>query len=134
DLGINMYLRIFDLVIFKVNPGIYFTSRSRIDILADESLTTEEVEQELEEVNLEAKSVVLSGDNNDTAVVRYDTVLSEDNIAEVKQVFNEKYGHEPNVSVVSPIVGQELVKNAIYALGIALIGMIIYVTFRFERF
>src|SRR5699024_4556661 len=57
----------------------------------------------------------------------------EDNIAEVKQVFNEKYGHEPNVSVVSPIDGQELVKIAIYALAIALIGMIICVTFRIER-
>src|SRR5690625_921799 len=124
--GMILILGIASLAIFKLNPGIDFTSGSRIDILADESLTTEEVEQELEEVNLEAKSVVLSGDNNDTAVVRYDTVLSEDNIAEVKQVFNEKYGHEPNVSVVSPIVGQELVKNAIYALGIALIKMIIY--------
>ena len=46
----------------------------------------------------------------------------------------DKYNHEPSVSVVSPIVGQELVKNAIYALGIASIGMIIYVTLRFEFF
>src|SRR5699024_7110491 len=33
-----------------------------------------------------------------------------------------------------PIVGQELVKNAIKALLIASVGMIIYVTFRFELF
>src|SRR5699024_7990503 len=41
---------------------------------------------------------------------------------------------EPNESVVSPIVGEELVKNAIYALLIAFVGMVIYVTIRFELF
>src|SRR5699024_9503773 len=70
----------------------------------------------------------------DTAVVRYDSVLDKDKIAEMDDYFGDKYGAEPNVSVVSPIVGQELVKNALYAVGIAMIGMIIYVSFRFELF
>jgi SecD/SecF fusion protein len=122
------------LSIFRLNPGIDFTSGSRVELLADESLTVEQVEADLETAGIEAKSIVLSGDNNDTAVVRYDKVLSEDQVAELKQEFNEKYGNEPSVSVVSPIVGQELVKNAIYALAIAAVGMIIYVTFRFELF
>ncbi len=43
-----------------------------------------------------------------------------------------EFGAEPNVSAVSSIVGQELVKNAIYALIIAAIGIIIYVAIRFE--
>ena len=59
-------------------------------------------------------------------------VLDKDKIAEVKNHFNEEYGSEPNVSTVSSTVGQELVKSAIYALGIAAIGIIIYVWFRFE--
>ena len=46
----------------------------------------------------------------------------------------DKYDNEPNVSVVSPIVGEELVKNAVFALAIASVGMILYVTFRFEFF
>src|SRR5690625_2895681 len=66
--------------------------------------------------------------------MRFDSVLDEATIDDVKQHFIELYGHEPNVSVVSPIVGQELVKNAIYALLIAFFGMIIYVTLRFEFF
>lgn len=44
----------------------------------------------------------------------------------------EDYGHEPNVSTVSPTVGRELVKNAIYALSFAALGIVIYVAFRFE--
>src|SRR5699024_12521207 len=97
---------------------------SRIEILADEAISTEEVEQGLSDLGLEAKAIVISGDENDTAVTRYDTVVSEEKIADVKEYFQGKYGHEASVSVVSPIVGEELVKNEVYALAIAAVGMI----------
>ena len=125
---------ILALGIFKLNPGIDFTSGSRIEVLADHSLTTEEIETDLNELGLHAKSIVLSGENNEIAVMRYDTVLSDKDISSVKEFFIEQYGNEPNVSVVSPIVGQELVKNAVFALAIAAVGIVIYVTFRFEFF
>ncbi|WP_106497043.1 protein translocase subunit SecDF [Lentibacillus sp. Marseille-P4043] len=131
--AIMVILGIASLLIFQLNPGIDFTSGSRVQIMADHSLKTEEIENDLEELDLK-EEVVLSGDNQNVAVVRYDTVINKDKIAELKSYFNDKYGIEPSVSVVSPIVGQELVKNALYALGIAAIGMIIYVAFRFELF
>ena len=127
-------LGIASLLLLKLNPGIDFTSGSRIEVLADESISTEMIEEDFASLNLEPKSIVISGENNEIAVSRYDTVLSDSDITEVKNHFEEKYGNEPNISVVSPIVGQELVKNAIYALAIASVGMIIYVTFRFEIF
>lgn len=120
------------LLIFQLNPGIDFSSGSRVEVLATESLSTEEMETDLKSLDLEAKSIVLSGDNEEIAVSRFDTVLSKDKINEIKNLFGDKYGKEPSISVVSPIVGEELVKNALYALAIAAIGMIIYVTFRFE--
>jgi SecD/SecF fusion protein len=120
------------LFLFQLNPGIDFTSGSRIEIMAEESLDTEEVENALADLDLEAQSVVLSGENNEGATARFDTVLSENKIAEVTAYFIAEYGQEPSVSVVSPIVGEELVKNAIYAVAIASVFMIIYVAFRFE--
>lgn len=131
---IMVILGAISLGIFQLNPGIDFTSGSRIEVTAEQGLATEEIESSLDNLDLKAKSIVLSGDNNDTAVMRYDTVLKKDKIAEVKSYFKEKYDVEPSVSVVSPIVGEELVKNALYALLIASIGMIIYVAFRFELF
>ncbi|MFD2046193.1 protein translocase subunit SecDF [Ornithinibacillus salinisoli] len=122
------------LIVLKLNPGIDFTSGSRVEIMANESLTTEEVNTGLEELELEGRSVVISGENNEIAVVRYDEVIPENKINELNTYFNEKYGIDPNVSVVSSIVGEELVKNALYALAIASIGMIIYVALRFEFF
>lgn len=132
--GSTLIIGAICLILFQLNPGIDFTSGSRVEILADEPLTEEEIQTDLEALNLEAKSIVLSGENNEIAVIRYDSVLSEGDINKFKDHFTDKYNHEPNVSVVSPIVGQELVKNAIYALAIASVGMIIYVTFRFEFF
>ncbi|GAB3050381.1 protein translocase subunit SecDF [Virgibacillus ainsalahensis] len=120
--------------LFQLNPGVDFTSGSRVEIVSESSLTTEEVEEGLEQLDLEAQSIVLSGENNEIAVTRFDTVLSDTRVAEVQQFFNDKYGMNPSVSVVSPIVGQELVKNAIYSVAIAAVAMIIYVAFRFELF
>ncbi|GGA69229.1 protein translocase subunit SecDF [Ornithinibacillus halotolerans] len=121
------------LIIFKLNPGIDFTSGSRVQIVAEESLDSEKISKELAQFDLDAP-VVLSGENNEIAVIRYEEIIDEDRIAELNTYFIEEYGVEPSVSVVSSIVGQELVKNAIYALAIASIGMIIYVAFRFEFF
>ncbi|MFC0299853.1 protein translocase subunit SecDF [Virgibacillus soli] len=132
--SIMIILGIISLLIFKLNPGIDFTSGSRIEVMANDAINTEEIEKDFDTLGVKAKSIILSGDNNNIAVSRFDTVLSDDKIKEVKQYFQDKMGVEPNVSVVSPIVGQELVKNALYAVGIAIIGMIIYVTIRFEFF
>ena len=132
--GSFVVLGLAALVLFQLNPGIDFTSGSRIEVLADEAIDAGDIETDFESLGLDPQSIVLSGDHNEIAVSRYDTVLSETDISKVKEYFENKYGNEPNVSVVSPIVGEELVKNAIYALAIALVGMIIYVTFRFEIF
>src|SRR5699024_6038598 len=63
-----------------------------------------------------------------------DSILSKEVVIEVKQYFGDQYGNEPNVSVVLPFVGQEVVKNAAMAVAIASVGMFLYVTIRFELF
>jgi SecD/SecF fusion protein len=90
------------------------------------------VKSELAKFDIETDDIVLSGDNNNSAVARYKGSLSQNEINELKDYFHEKYGADPNVSVVTPTVGRELVKNAIYAVLISLAGIIIYTAFRFE--
>lgn len=97
-------------------------------------MTEEEIESEFATLGYEVSSVNLSGENNDIGVVRFDTVLDEGEVDTVQQHFLEIYDHEPSVSVVSPIVGQELVKNAIYAVAIASIFIVAYIAIRFEFF
>lgn len=120
------------LLVFKLNLGIDFTSGTRVEILADKTITAQEMKDELAKVDLEADDIVLSGNNNEIGVARFIGVLKEKKIAELKTHFQEKYGAEPNVSTVSPTVGKELAQNAMYGVLIASIGIIIYVSIRFE--
>src|SRR5699024_9741199 len=82
---------VISLSLFKLNPGIDFSSGSRIEVLSDEQIRTEEVEQHLQELDLEAKSIVISGEENEIAVMRFDTVLDEATIDQVKRYFIDLY-------------------------------------------
>lgn len=127
-----MVLGIVALFVFKLNLSIDFTSGTRLEITADESLTTEQVKVDIEELGINSDDIVLSGDNSETAVVRTADDLSKEEVLEVKDYFHEKYGHDPNISTVSPTVGKELAKNAFLSVFIASVGIIIYVSIRFE--
>lgn len=120
------------LSIFKLNAGIDFASGTRVDIQSDHKLSTEQVEQDFKKLDLETDSVVLSGQKENQAAARFVGVPNKEKIAEVKDYFKDKYGTEPNVSTVSPTVGKELARNALYAVIIASIGIILYVSVRFE--
>ncbi|WP_411953531.1 protein translocase subunit SecDF [Alkalibacillus sp. S2W] len=117
-----------------LNLGIDFESGSRVQVLSDDTITTEEVESEFDSLGLNPTQVVMAGDENDMAMVRFNSVLDQDQIAEVNNHFTEQYGNEPSVSTVTPQIGRELAMNAIYAVLYASIAIIIYVTFRFEMF
>ncbi|MBS4222548.1 protein translocase subunit SecDF [Lederbergia citrea] len=120
------------LAIFRLNLGLDFSSGTRVEIDAGKPLTTEEVKAELDAIHLPADDIVLSGNENEIGVARYKGVLSATEISDLKTHMVDKYGSEPNVSTVSPTVGKELAKNAFYALAIAALGIVIYVSFRFE--
>ena len=120
------------LAFLRLNLGIDFVSGTRIEIMAPTSLTAQEVQEELATINYEPRDVVLAGTNNEIAVARFLEELSQGQIAEIKDHFEAKYGIEPNISTVSPTVGRELSMNAFIAVLIASVGIIIYVTIRFE--
>ncbi|WP_226583309.1 protein translocase subunit SecDF [Halobacillus litoralis] len=123
------------LSIFRLNLGIDFSNGSRVSILSDGNINVTEVEETLDqEFNVSPEQVIISGDNNEIAVARFDSELSKDKIGEIQSYYEEKYGNTPNVSTVSPIVAKELAKNAALAVLYASIGIIIYVTIRFEIF
>jgi preprotein translocase SecF subunit len=131
SIGITI-LGILFLFVFKLNLGIDFTSGTRVEVTANESLTKEKVAAEFDKLNLASDDIVLAGENSQTGVVQLKGVLSQQQIADLKTHFTDLYGAEPNVSTVSPTIGKELAKNAIYAVLIASIGIILYVSVRFE--
>lgn len=120
------------LSIYNLNLGIDFSKGTRVEVLSNEKITQDEITNYLEKIGHPSDDVVISGDEENIAVIRYKEDLSQKEILDFKEKVKAEYGHEPSISTVSPQVGRELAKNAIYALAIAAIGIIIYVAIRFE--
>ncbi|NMD70579.1 protein translocase subunit SecDF [Bacillus sp. DNRA2] len=130
--GALTVLGIIFLIVFRLNLAIDFSSGTRIEVISKEPITAEAIDKELKALNLDAEDIVLSGTNKDVGVARLKGVLAKDEISELKSHFKDQFGAEPNVGTVSPTVGKELAKNAIISVIIASIGIIIYVSLRFE--
>ncbi|MBQ4865151.1 protein translocase subunit SecDF [Priestia megaterium] len=130
--SVLVIIGIISVAVFRLNLGIDFTSGTRIEIPANHTVTQAEIQHEMKSLDIKTDDVVITGKSNDTGVVRVVGVLNKKEIANLKDHFKDKYGSEPNVSTVSPTVGKELAKNAMMAIVIASIGIIIYVTIRFE--
>ncbi|QHC04891.1 protein translocase subunit SecDF [Anoxybacillus sp. PDR2] len=122
------------LLTMKLNLGIDFASGTRVEIMSDSKLNVQQLEDQFQKLNLQPKDIVLSGKNEEVGVARFIGVLNKHEISELKQYFKEQYGSEPNVSTVSPTVGKELARNALIAVLISSLGIIIYVTIRFEMY
>ena len=58
--------------------------------------------------------------------------IDSDTMSTVKSSLQETYGHEVTDNTVTPVIGQELVRNAVIISILAWIGILIYVTVRFK--
>ncbi|MDG0842631.1 protein translocase subunit SecDF [Staphylococcus equorum] len=119
------------LFIFKLNLGIDFTSGTRVDFESENKVSEEKVTQTLEDKDFKPTQVSL-GENGQNATVQFKDDLSKDEVAKIKSTIDNEFGSDPTVNTVSPVIGQELAKNAMFALVYAAIGIILYTTFRFE--
>lgn len=113
-----------------LNLGIDFTSGTKITVTSTTPITIDEVEAEFETLGIDVAQSQLSGDKIVNVTIK--NALDETQIQNVKQVFEAKYGIEPNDNVVTPTVGRELVKNAIMLTLMAWVAMLIYISLRYR--
>ena len=127
-----LVIGIIILSVLKLNLAIDFSSGTRVEVLANEPITKEMFSSELDKLNLHTDDIVISGDKKNIGVARFKGVISKTDIADLKSHFHKEFGTDPNVSSVTPTVGKEIAKNAILGVLIASIGLIVFVSFRFE--
>lgn len=130
--GVVIVAGVIILAIFKLNLGIDFTSGTRVDLQSNQKLTQAQVEKTMESIDLKPNQLSIGGSNNENASMQFKRDLNKDEVAKVTDTLKSQYGKEPSVNTVSPVIGQELAKNAMLAVIIASIGMIIYISLRFE--
>lgn len=126
---------IVSLFVMGLNLGVDFQSGSRVDVLMGKAFAEQEIVQEMENLGLKGVEVTKAGEQNDRAVINFPVALSQDQINNIKNVFKDKYGiqsEDIQESTVSPAVSRDLAKKALYAILWASLGIVIYVTIRFE--
>ena len=137
-LGLSKFFAAFSLVVilasvvmfaFKgMNLGIDFQAGSDIT-LATTEVSEKDLRSDLKELKLDEVSIDVTSSETD---IRVSDELKEDEINKVESYFLDKYNASVDIGVVSNVVKQDLIKNAIFSIVISLIGIILYITFRFK--
>ena len=112
-----------------LNLGIDYKAGSDITISTEEKVTEKALKADLKELGYEASEITIL---EDEVVIRVDKSFSGNEVKEVNSYFEDKYEAKVNIGVVTNIVKQELVKNAIISVLFALVGIIVYVSLRFK--
>lgn len=134
-------LGVLSLLLFQFNLGVDFKAGTNLDIVLGKSIERAEAERILADIDLEPSTVTVGGSNQDRLTIRFDRVLhSQPNsdqpneVAQIMAAFKQYAGQDITYeeNTVDPSMAKELVMRALFAVGIASIGILIYVAIRFE--
>ena len=138
-LDYSKYFAIFSSIIFLVGViftatkglalGIDYQAGSDISLVTDKKLSSKELTKDLKELKLTKVEIERRDKEAD---LRVKDILKKDKVEEVKSYFENKYKANVDIGVVSNVVKQELIKNAIFAILVSLVGIIIYISIRFH--
>lgn len=131
-IGFACVLFVIGIIFFLTtgaNYGVDFTGGTSITIASPESSTRETVTKLL---NDKEYTIRKTSKNNKELTVVISEVLDKEDITSLTDTLKNDYNLDSDIYVVSKVVKQELVKNALKSLLIASIGIIIYVAIRFR--
>ena len=124
-----LVIGIIYLCINGLNLGIDFKAGTDITLSANK-ITVNEVKKDIEKMGYNISSI--EKQEKGEIHVRLSDELKEKGINKVNAYFEDKYDAKSEINVITNIVKQDLVKNAIYSVLIAAIAIIIYISIRFK--
>jgi preprotein translocase subunit SecF len=121
---------IISLMLQGLNLGIDFTGGSITHVKMPSEVTSADMRATISELGLEKAEVQKSGDE----FYLRTSELTQEETDELMQALRNEYQEVEFMSAesVGATIGGELTRNALLALGIALVLMLLYITFRFE--
>lgn len=121
------------------NYGIDFTGGTKMQFDMGKQISTEQVKDVMKnhDVNLKQMQVVFAGDNDEQVIVRTNESLNKDERQAIIKDFEKTFDITDDDVLASEhfgaSIGKELKSNALKALGLAALGMLIYIRLRFRQ-
>ena len=133
--AVIMLVGLLFALINGVNYGIDFTGGSLIEIELGRTITSEEARLITDDFDT-AANIKFIGDEKTILQIRSIEDFDSERRVEIFNLFRDKYSLEENdflrVEKIGPAIGTEIRNRAFLAIIISTIGMLIYITFRFE--
>ncbi len=117
-----------------LNFGIDFTGGTTIEARIGRGFEVKEVKDIIDKYDKESV-ITYAGNEKDQVVVRTKLELDDEKRNEILGEFNDKLNvtaSNINFETIGPAIGSELKKQAIMALLVANLGILIYISIRFE--
>ncbi|MGF7057333.1 protein translocase subunit SecF [Brassicibacter mesophilus] len=118
-----------------LNYGIDFTGGTLIQIDLGKTIPVDEVREITNEFDTKA-SIIHAGENKEQIIIKSTLDLKNQERLEVFNKFKEKYNLKDEAFIQSqkfgPAIGKEIQRKALISVVIATLGMLAYITFRFE--
>ncbi len=133
--GIITLIGVLSLFTLGFNYGVDFKAGTSLDLNIGKSVTQAEAMDVFESAGyVPPNAVTVGGENNERVSARFDQVLQLTDIEKIDAAFKGKYGDQVSKeeNTVDPTIAQELAMKAIYGVLWASLGIIIYVSIRFE--
>ncbi len=115
-----------------LNIGIDFTGGTMIQFDLGKTVELDKISSTLEEFDLN-EEIIHAGDSNNEVIIRTKKSLSNEERIKISDKFEKEYEATfLGAYQFSPSVGGEIKQRALIAILFASLGMLIYITFRFE--
>ncbi len=120
--------------IFGMNYGIDFTGGTMIQMDFGEKVSEDAVYTVLEDYGIDDAEVIFASENNSEVIIRSMQALDNDSRAELIEKLEGEIGDAKVLAseLFGPSVGKELRVNAVKAVLISAVCMLIYIIIRFE--
>lgn len=125
---------VYSFIVGGLNYGIDFTGGTSITAQIGKPFTVEQIRTISDKFDKEA-IVTYGGNDRELALVKTKVFLTSEQQSKVYSDFKETFAIEQtNVQFesIGPVIGDELKKQALLALLLANVGILIYISFRFE--
>lgn len=121
---------IITLASFKLNLGIDFRGGSNVTVIGKNKITVKAIGFDIKTLGYDL--VETEQINNKSVYIKITNILDKKDIKTINEHFSKKYSAKTEIGVVSNMVQKVLVKNALFAIILAALAMVIYISLRYK--